>query len=119
MRTKQPRENSKIEQLFRWTWVAASVGALAVSLTVFDKAENRDIGIVLGWVMMTLSFPASIVCAALYALLFVMLESLFGIQVGASRAGMAATWIGLFGSGYFQWFYVSPHLWQKYRRLRS
>ncbi len=118
MRTKQIGEGSQVWSLLRWMWVAASVGALVLSMIVFDGGENRDIDIVLAWIMMTLSFPASIACTAVYGLLFVALESFFAVQVGSGRGVMAATWLGLVAAGYFQWSSVLPHLWQKYRRLQ-
>ena len=119
MRTKEVGERPKTGSVLRWIWVGASIVALVLALIVFDRGENRDIDIVLAWIMMTLSFPISVVCAALYGALFFMLESAFGIQVGSGRAVMAATWLGLFAAGYFQWFYAVPLAWQKYRHVRS
>lgn len=110
--------SSKAGSVLRWIWVGTSIAALIFAMIVFGPGENRDIDIVLAWVMMTLSFPASVVCVALYGALFFMLESMFAIQVGSGRAVMAATWLGLFAAGYFQWVYVVPFLWRKYQQLR-
>ena len=118
MRTKEIGESSKIVRFLRWVWMAASVGALVLSMIVFDRGENRDMDIVLAWIMMILSFPASVACVLLYSAVYFALDALFAIQVGSGRVEMAATWLGFFAAGYFQWFYVVPYAWEKYRRLR-
>lgn len=107
-----------LRSVLRWSWVATSIVALVFAMIVFDRGENRDIDIVLAWVMMTLSFPASVICAMLYGALFFMLESVFAIQVGSGRGEMVATWVGLFAAGFVQWFYLVPYLWRKCQRLR-
>jgi hypothetical protein len=91
-----------------------SVGVLAVSILLFDNRENRDIDIVLAWIMMILAFPISIVCAAGYGVLFSVVDSAFATQVGSTRTVMVGTWLGLFACGYLQWFYLVPLMLQKY-----
>ncbi len=103
----------------RYAWLAAAFGILVYALVVFDSAENRDVDIVLAWVMMTLSFPGSLLCAIAYGGILAALDVLFGIEIGATRAVMAATWVGLFAVGYFQWFYLLPQLWRRLVKIRA
>ncbi len=100
-------------------WVGASVAALVVAMFVFDRSDNRDTDIVLLWVMMTLSFPVSVLCVVFFGALYWMLEATFAIQVGSGRGEMLTTWLVLFGAGYLQWFYAAPAAWHKWRDLRD
>ncbi len=77
-----------------WIWAAASVGALIVAIVRYDHRENRDIDIVLLLVMMVLSFPASLLCFAIYVPFFMGLELVFGVFVDSSRTEIALTWLG-------------------------
>lgn len=108
-----------IRNTLRWTWAGASVAALVFAMLVFDHGENRDTDIVLAWVMMTLSFPVSVVCAMFIGAIYSLLDSTFAIQVGAGRREMLATWLVFFGAGYLQWFYAVPAVWQKWRGWRD
>jgi hypothetical protein len=108
-----------LRRFARWAWIVLAVVALVVSLWLFDEAENRDVDVVLLWVMQVLSFPSGIVFSLLAGGVLALLYSLFSVELGAGRLAMTLTWCGLFAFGYMQWFRVVPWLWARVRPSRA
>lgn len=102
----------------KWSWAGLAVVALLVSLAAYDGRPNSDAENVLGWSMLLLAFPSSLLFAAGFAVIAEVLESHFQTVIRTSYSEMTISWAVLFALGYAQWFIVAPWLIGKLRRAR-
>lgn len=110
-----------IHRALKWLWVLGSLLALVVSLAAYDGKPNSDADLLLGYAMLTLSFPLGLVLAAALSLLGQIAYATTGYVFTTSYASIAVTWLVFFVAGYLQWFVLLPWLWRKWkvRRERS
>ena|SRR5688572_14424166 len=96
-------------------WITLSVIVLLVTLYSFNGKPNSDIEIFLGWSMLVLAFPTSLLVALLFAGIAMAADSLYSIAIPTSYFSLLVSWIFLFATGYWQWFVLVPRLWQKWK----
>lgn len=87
-------------------WIGAAVFLLFVTLYGFDGKPNSDIGIILAWYGLFLSFPAGLLVSLMHAVLY----DGFSITVETSYLSLVLDWLGFFVLGYLQWFKLLPYL---------
>jgi hypothetical protein len=92
-------------------WIFISALVLSVTLYAYDGKTNSDIWIFLTWLMLPLSFPASL----LVSLSHMLLAKLFSITITTTYVSLLVEWLAYFCLGYFQWFVLIPNL---LRRIR-
>jgi hypothetical protein len=112
----------------RIIWILAQVLWLAICFAALIEAYKSYRGISdwqveegLGFEMIVLSFPASLVVVAGF-MLTGMLLGIFGLALPASsKPEMIATWVLFVVAGYIQWFLVVPRIpkwWKNSRQKR-
>lgn len=110
-----------IRRALKWLWVLGAFIALLVSLAAYDGKPNSDADMLLGYTMLTLTFPLGLVLAAALSLLGQIAYATTGYVFTTSYASIAVTWLVFFVAGYLQWFVLVPWLWRKWkgRQARS
>jgi hypothetical protein len=97
-------------------WLLLTVGALAFTCLKIDADQNRDLDLVLAWIMIVLCFPASVVG--------ILVNAAFGfiaqdVMTTMSRSvHVFATWLIFFACGYFQWFVLLPYAVRRWRKRK-
>ena len=108
-----------IHRALKWLWVLGAFLALLVSLAVYDGKPNSDADLLLGYAMLTLSFPLSLVLAAALSLLGHIAYATTGYVFTTSYASIAVSWLVFFIAGYMQWFLLMPWLWRKWKARQT
>lgn len=108
-----------IRRTLKWLWVLGSLLALLVSLVAYDGKPNSDADLLLGYAMLTLSFPLGLVLAAGLSLLAQVAHAATGYVFQTSYASIVVTWLVFFVAGYMQWFVLLPWLWRKRKAKRA
>lgn len=105
----------------RLVWVLLAFAVLAASLLLYDGRPNSDADILLGYAMLTLSFPIGAALAAGLGFLGRVLFETMGYVFTTSYASMAVVWLVFFIAGYLQWFVFVPKMldWRRARRRRA
>jgi hypothetical protein len=103
----------------KWLWVLGALLALLASLIAYDGKPNSDADLLLGYAMLTLSFPFGLIAAAAFSLLGQIAYATNGYVFTTSYVSIAVTWLVFFGVGYFQWFVLLPWLWRKWKARRA
>jgi hypothetical protein len=91
------------------------VAILLVTLYGFDGKPNSDIEIVLGWAMLILAFPISLIISLAAAGLGVAAYRLRGVAFVVSYWQILISWACFFLAGYWQWFVVLPRFWRRFK----
>jgi len=107
--------------LIRALWIISCLGALGVSLVYADVESGRDIDVFLIWVMLILSFPLGFLVVITYGALSFFFYSQFGWEFSIVTSYdmylyLTVLWLIFVLIGYFQWFYLVPYLYRRYRR---
>jgi len=90
---------------------------IAVPLVVtYNPTSNRDNDIVLGYALLTLTFPSGLAVAMLYALVGYLLERVFSLPLPIGRLPMILDCIVFLTAGYVQWFVILPAVWTALKR---
>lgn len=98
-------------------WLFLTIGALAFTYLKIDADQNRDLDLVLAWVMILLCFPASLVG--------ILVSAAFGFIAQDVMTTMPrsvhifATWLIFFAFGYLQWFVLLPRVVRKWRNRKT
>ena len=108
-----------IRRALKWLWVLGAFLALLASLLAYDGKPNSDADLLLGYAMLTLSFPLGLVLAAALSLLGQIAYAITGYVFTTSYASIAVTWLLFFIAGYLQWFVLLPWLWRKWKAKRT
>jgi hypothetical protein len=106
-------------RLTKVAWLIAAATVYAATLAAFDGKPNSDAEDLLGWGMLVLSFPASILYAAAFSLMAEWLLSQFGTVVSTSYTSMTVSWMAMLALGYVQWFVLMPKLIRKWKAGRT
>lgn len=114
----------KEEVMARWlrlAWVLLACAVLAASLLLYDGRPNSDADVLLGYAMLTLSFPIGAALAAGIGILGRVLFETMGYVFTTSYASMVVVWLVFFVAGYLQWFVFVPKLlgWLHARRTSA
>ena len=96
-------------------WFVAALCVLLVTLYAFDGKPNSDIWIFLTWMMLILSFPASLAVSLAHMLI----GTYFSVTIEASYVSLALEWSAYFALGYIQWFMFLPYLIRKISSIRK
>lgn len=103
-------------------WVLCSVAVLLVTLGLYAPGPTSDIGVFLVYGILFLAFPASLLVAALFALLAGIQEQ-SGVplldSISSNLLGISIMWLFFFVAGYAQWFVLLPWLWRKWKARRN
>ena len=101
----------------RSLWVTAVVVVLVIAMSGYDGTPaTNDAEVFLAYGMLTLSFPVSLICAAVFSWIAQVLNDRAGIVVPTSYWSMALSWGFCFAMGYWQWFVVGPWVLGKLRK---
>ena len=98
-------------KIIKMLWIASALFVLFVTLYAFDGKPNSDIGILLAWSMLFLSFPAGLIISLIYVALYDFLS----ITLSTTYLNLVLDWTGCFVLGYLQWFKLLPFLIEKWR----
>src|SRR5690242_18717745 len=99
---------SRIAVIARRLWLCLCVLALMATLYLYDGSERSNAELILLYAMYLLSFPVSLVLAAIVTLIAQFAYHNFGYVVHVSYVQLLATWLLLAGAGYLQWFALLP-----------
>ena len=108
-----------IRRALKWLWGLGAFLALLVSLVAYDGKPNSDADLLLGYAMLTLSFPLGLVLAAASSLLGQIVYAATGHIFTTSYASLVVTWLVFFIAGYLQWFVLLPWLWRKWKARQA
>ena len=98
-------------KFFRIFWIVLIGVILLITLYGFDGRPNSDIGVVLAWTGLFLSFPSGL----LVPLTHVILYEIFSVGLATSYVSLTFDWAGFAVLGYMQWFVFLPWLVKKIR----
>lgn len=104
-----------IIRITKTVWICIALFILFVTLYGFDGKPNSDIGVILAWYMLFLSFPAGMIVQLIHIVLY----ELFSVTFYTNYPYLVLVWSGFFVSGYLQWFKLLPYLIEKWRGRRS
>ena len=96
-------------------WFVAAFCVLLVTLYAFDGKPNSDISVFLTWMMLILSFPASLAVSLAHMLIGAYLS----VTIETSYVSLALEWSAYFALGYIQWFVFLPYLIRKISSIRK
>ena len=106
----------------RWlksVWGLAALAVLVSCLLLYDGKPNSDAELLLGYGMLVLSFPLSVVMTTVLGVLARALCESTGYVFATSYVSMSVAWLLLFAIGYLQWFVLVPWLWQRWTARRQ
>jgi hypothetical protein len=103
----------------RFAWLAICVAALVGALHGYQGRSDWKMEEGLGFEMLVLGFPASLLVVIVFMLIGFVLQMLGTGLPSSSRAEMVATWFILVIAGYIQWFRVVPYLIRSWRNNHS
>lgn len=89
---------------------------LGVVLGSFAKYQQKDIGIVLGYCMVILSFPSGFVLLAFLGFVLMPISDALGLTLSFGYTYIIVYWIAFLLVGYLQWFHLVPVIWRLIRR---
>lgn len=103
--------DAKYQAASQVVWLLVAVGCLALALVVSSKDHPdalKDASIVLTYVMLALSFPASLIVGLLAAVLTPILSP--SVDGPHGLIYLILLWAALFVAGYLQWFKLAPSM---------
>jgi hypothetical protein len=110
--------NKVIVILVRVVWLSLCIASLVYAHIGYQGNADWRLEENLGFEMIILSFPASVIVVAGIMLLGAGLQ-IFGLALPASsRVEMTATWFLFTTAGSMQWFFLLPKLWRNRQRVR-
>lgn len=115
----------KISLTLRVGWLLLCIGLVVLFALTSNDTSHRDNDIVLGYLLIALAFPASLLSIWLMGWVTELPHLLFGanISIPGGWVGMVLTSPLIIVAGYLQWFVLIPKLWrfatasQRKRRL--
>jgi len=100
-------------QFVKAVWVLLAILVLVVTLYGFDGKPNSDIGIFLGWSLLAISFPLSLVIAMLFSTFAIVAHEIWATTIPVTHLSLIVSWIAFVAAGYWQWFVLLPWLVRK------
>lgn len=101
-------------KIIKASWFIATLSVLFVTLYAFDGKPNSDIWIFLTWIMLILSFPASLVISLVHIAL-----GHFSVTIDTTYISLTFEWAVYFTLGYVQWFKLLPYIVHKIRERKK
>lgn len=115
------RQSMILPKVLKALWILCCGFVLGLTLYRYVPNSGSDIGIFLIYGMLFLAFPASLLVAAMFALL-AMLQERLGVPlldvIENNYGGFCLMWLIFFLVGYWQWFVLVPWLWRKWKARR-
>ena len=96
-------------------WIVVCVWVLVHTLVAYHQSHNEEVGIILIYLMTTLSFPSGWLIVFMLSGLGFVLYKLFGFYLPGGYPGIILDWLIIFAAGYFQWFILIPFIAKKQR----
>lgn len=109
--SKEEIGTKMIIKILKTMWICIALFVLFVTLYGFDSKPNSDIGVILAWSMLFLSFPAGLIVPLIYVALY----EFFYIWFSTTYLSLMLDWTGFFVAGYLQWFKLVPYLLKKWQ----
>jgi hypothetical protein len=100
----------------RIAYIGVGLLVLAIVLGSFAQYQQKDIGIVLGYCMLILTFPSGFLMLAFLGFVLMPIGDALGLTLGFGYAYIILYWIAFLLVGYFQWFKLVPAIWRRIRR---
>lgn len=110
------RRSERVWKFSRLFWFGLCVLVLVMTMYGGSSPENRDIDIVMVWLMLVLSFPSGYVVSVLYFAVALLSPRQEFPPVSNVYLGLLLTWLGFFVAGYLQWFVLVPAAIRKIRQ---
>ena len=107
-----------MKNILRAVWIVLAVFILVVTVIKYDGRPNSDIEEFLGWTMVVIGFPGSLLGGALIVAVAYIGENVQGSSLTVSVPSLVFEWLILAAAGYLQWFYLLPKLWRRFRGTR-
>jgi hypothetical protein len=105
----KPRLCEVALKISKIAWLTISLLITAVLTATYNTTTQRDNDIVLGYLLIVLTFPTGSALLACGGFLL----NLFSIAaIPGGRLGMLLTSAALLSAGYLQWFILLPALWR-------
>ena len=103
----------KLAVILRIGWLLLCIGLVALFSVTYNETSHRDNDIVLGYFLIALAFPASLLSIWLVGWVIELPYLLFGtnISIPGGWMGMLLTSPLIIVAGYLQWFVLVPRLW--------
>jgi hypothetical protein len=120
-KVRRKEMTAHIWPVFKWCWLACSVGLLLLTLSIYDGTPaTRDAELVLLYGMLFLCFPVSQLVALVFWLICLLIAAtMHEFSIPVSYSTLVIEWLVLFIAGYFQWFVLLPWLWRKWKARRA
>jgi EamA domain-containing membrane protein RarD len=100
-------------------WIAVCLASLIAAYKGYRGTSDWQVEEGLGFEMIVLSFPASLIVLVGF-ILAGMILGLFGLALPASsKPEMVTTWLFFVAAGYVQWFITLPKLWRWSQNRRN
>lgn len=96
-------------KISRIAWLTISLLITTVLIATYNTTTHRDNDIVLGYLLIVLTFPTG---SALLACGGFLLNLFSNAAIPGGRLGMLLTSAVFLSAGYLQWFTVLPALWR-------
>ncbi len=103
-------------RISKTAWLTVSLLITTALIVTYNTTTHRDNDIVLGYLLIVLTFPSG---SALLACGGFLLSLFSNGALPGGRLGMLLTSAVLLPAGYLQWFIVLPALWRLAKRLMS
>ena len=91
-------------------YAVLGVAILGMVLNQYNPDAKSDIGILLGYLMLIVSFPISLVVLALVGFVVLPICNWLAISLEFGYTYIVLYWAIFFSAGYFQWFILVPWL---------
>ncbi|MCO5052868.1 MAG: hypothetical protein M9920_11245 [Verrucomicrobiae bacterium] len=98
-------------------WLLITVGAFVFTCIKIDADPNRDLDVLLTWLMLVLSFPASLI--GVYINAAVGFGASDAISNLPERVQIFMVWFVFWICGFLQWFVVLPFLTRLWRKRKG
>jgi hypothetical protein len=103
----------KVAVALRIGWLLLCIGLVALFACTYNETSFRDNDIVLGYLLIALAFPASLLSIWVIGWITELPHLLFGanFSIPGGWVGMLLTSPMIIVAGYLQWFVLVPNLW--------
>jgi hypothetical protein len=96
-------------------WSVLWCTALVATLWAKNYESQRDIDLILTWLMIVVTFPSSLLGILIVSGISYMWHEFFHFAAYAGGIGIIITWLIFFSLGWLQWFVLVPRIFRKIR----
>ena len=97
------------------TWLVLWAVALVATLWAASYESQRDIDLIVAWVMIVVCFPISLVGVIITSGISYLCHETFHFVGYEKSIGIIITWLTFFSLGWLQWFVLVPRILKKIR----